>query len=687
MRPVYALSLIFTAMLLGVVFSGQQSYSQASISAMLKEYGVPAYVASNLTYENITYNGNSYVGLYEGSTPYFLINITRPSYSFVTNESEIMSIISSYSANSTLSRIDFSVLSSDMTTYLDSTGSLLKDCIQLTGLDTYTCTPANNCLSCLSNPTCWAAFEGAGGFGSVVGQGMLELQANYTYLLSNESIFYNSVNEINASNFAGRMQDVQSAYNNIAQITGTIANNPLFIPPSGTSYGSCPFSQIKYNQNNWQCSDVGICLPLNYNTGDLNNVQVDITNIDSRLPTQEYFKALAQQTFNVENTYIVPTVDKQQRAKLGVLLNTTLAGYNTTVKNSISLLSHIYNASLSSSLIKTENSYSTLLSDYLTLNLTNYSVQISSEMGNLTRAYDAVNATYSSLVAKSGNNTALLLGLQLNSGPGSQASDVAFQQAQLDEGISGRISNTSYMGSRLSAVNSEALSLKPVAQSISPEEIARSIDGPFSVLLGTAAGLPYPQSVSLVPVDAAALSLLIGLIIIGAVYSMHKSMKKKRRIVLNRRTSKNWAILFAILAILVLAYTGATYVFALQANESAPLSVVQSVISSSGSIAVGINGTADSATAQCASSIAATAKSIGKNVTRFSINQGVCTVNGNHESVSQCLNFFVSAHVPVVLLTPQNSSSIRLYSMYGTTLYASGSDSFMNSCYPKLFIR
>ncbi len=648
--------------------------SQYSANALLQGYGVPNSLIASLSPTQITYNNRSYDALYRNTTLYFLVNESQDS--FILNASQIYNIIRSEEVKSG-NNVSLAYLSTEMHAYLATGAANLTMCVTSVGLNGNTCTLSNSCAACLSSPICNQEMQQTGGPDSPFADAIMQLSSQYDSLVENVSIFYaNSNGSISGSTPEARIAKLGSSFANISTITRNIYMNELFPPPAGANFGSCTASS-----GPWYCDAVGFCLAPTYNQALLNNLNNSIANLENVLPTDAHIMQIAENASNIEQVYIGPTVEKAKKAELNGILNTTLLGYPSILNNTSALLSHISNSTLSEMLASLKSNYSLITTDYLTLNLTEYNRSIEHQLTTLKSAYQTLNSTYSKILLEAKNNTAILLSAEASGAHSGELATLAFQEAGLNRLAASQISNVTLLQSEMLALSKKAAAYAP---GLSLEGFSRGVDGPFAGAIIAAAGIPYYSGIGLIPALSALLSLIISIILLAALYiytnhgkgAMHKG-RKGREIP---------PIIYAAIGVAII-YILATFALASAANNSAPLTLFSRALHSSSAIGIAINGSSTQQMQQCVSKLSADISSLGKKPVMLSINGEACTENGNIETKDICIGSFAKSSEPVIMLTNANSSYLNLYSMYGTVMYAGGNASFMNSCYPDIFLR
>ena len=686
--------LVLTLILsIGIISVSSASVTtENNLNSLLKSYNVSSSIITAATYVNVSYQNKNYTIVYESATPYFLINTSSSQYSFVLNTTAISNIITNETIFMLEKQLNFNALSRGVSAYMETSASSLADCVIETGTDRGTCTVGNYCESCALVPSCNKVLYATNGPTGVFGEGIMSFQQAYYALESNLSILYQYANQsnltkLNSSVLSLDAKKVSLAYDNVSNITQTLYENPIFPPLQNSNLGACQdVGTASFNLSTsgpWYCNSIGYCQFLSYNYTMLGNLNSLVSSINADLPTQQKIYSIAKNITSLQNEFITPILIKEKSSQFAEIINVTLSSYSSTVNDSTMLLTHVSNVTLSSDLAAIESNYTYLKSNYLSLNITQYSSKISSQLSALKIIYNKLNSEYSSLLQEAKNNTSLLLSAQLSDPSSSSLSTYAFQENKINAELNSKISNTNSVSTSLATINKNISYV--TGPDISIQALSRGIDGPFVSLLSSAAGLSYPSTVSSVPLLSSLLSLIIGIVILLMFFLWYKSLKAKNKIRITHNTINSWHILFAIIIIIILIYVGITYAVASSANSSAPLSSFQSALSSSHSLAIVVNNTENQSFVQCAALINSTAKQDGYASKIYTISNNKCSDSLMNES--DCMNSFARANVPVILLSYSNTSSISIYSMYGTALLVRGDNSFMNSCYASLFIR
>ncbi|MEM3482786.1 MAG: hypothetical protein QW091_01095 [Candidatus Micrarchaeaceae archaeon] len=661
------------------------AYSLTQLNTLLVRYNVSPSLIASLKLVYINYSGVEYAVLYNNTVPYFIVNTS--SDSFVLNATSIYDIIRNYTMENALAGINFSKLNTQMNKYQSSSSGPINDCLHETGLDTgLTCTLANNCDSCQVVPVCKDVLDNTSGPSGVVGLGIIKFENQYSVLNSSYNAFYSLLHGINSTNALLRIAGLESAFYNISNISSTLYQNPIFPPTNVTPnmLATC-INYPTLTNAPWYCSAVGFCEQLTYNASLLNTMQNEINAINRSPLSNQQVYALAQKAGAIQLSYVYPVLSRQRYAALQTAINSSLGNYSVMINNVEGLLSHVNNSTMVSDLVLLEKSYSTLQNNYLTENISSAVNSTALLLNNLSALYEKVNGTYSRILNLASENTAKLLEAQLTNPMQTGLVNLAFQEMGLNSILSkGNLSNTANLQANLENVSAKAKAYGTAAFGL--VEISRAIDGAFARPLAYALHMPYSSAVAASPLLGSLLSLIIGIVAILCLVFVRSYLSLKHKLVLNRRTARNWRLLTYIAILLLIVYVLATYVVLVYANAHAPYSAFASAVANSKYVVIAINGTPTLNTYSCASSISAKASALGKNPVLVSFVGNLCKLGNNTMSVSACMNYYSALNIPIILLTNSTGSGIGLYSLYGTVLNYFGNVSVMNACYPKLLL-
>ncbi|MEM3781391.1 MAG: hypothetical protein QXT43_00310 [Candidatus Micrarchaeaceae archaeon] len=679
-----AFALLGLALLL-VCSNYSNAYSTSQLNSLLVRYNVSLALIASLKPVYINYSGIEYIVLYNNTTPYFIVNTS--SDSFVLNATSIYQIIRNYTISNALSSINFSKLGTLMSKYQSSSAGPINDCLHETGLSTgLTCTLANNCASCQAVPVCKDVLDNTSGPSGVVGLGIIKFENQYSALNSSYNEFNSLLRSINDTNALLRISGLISTFRNISNISSTLYQNPIFPPANVTPnmLATC-INYPTLTSAPWYCSAVGFCEQLTYNASLLGAMQSEINAINSSPLSNEQVYSLAQKAGAMQLSYVYPVLSRQRLAELNSAISSVLGNYSSTVNGAEALLAHINNSTVVNGLVLLEKSYSALQSNYLTENISRAVNATALLLRNLSAAYARLNRTYSSMLSLASDNTAMLIEAQLTNPQQAGLEYLALEQMQLNGKLSqGNLSNITGISSGLESIYAKAKQFSTGAFGLT--EIARYAGGAFARPIAFALHMPYANSVAAAPLLGSLLSLIIGIVAILCLAFARSYLLAKHKLVLNKRTAKNWRLLFYAAVLVVIVYVLATYALLAYANAHAPYSAFASAVAGSKYLVVAVNGTPTLNTYSCASSISEKASALGKQPVLASFSNGVCKVGNSTMNVSACMDYYSALNVPIILLSNSTGSGISLYSLYGTVLSYSGNASVMNACYPALLL-
>ncbi|MDE1855578.1 MAG: hypothetical protein KGH57_04675 [Candidatus Micrarchaeota archaeon] len=689
--------LVFALLLLSISLVSS-AYSLSEVNSLLASYNVPGAIISSLQPVDLSYSGNHYLGMYNGSYPYFIVNLTGQ-YSLVVNTTAIYNIIKGYTLNVSLSKINFSALHKQMLLYERSGATPINDCLYETGLSSgATCTVANYCASCLSIPLCKCLLTSygcpagttapGGGTSGIFGKGIITFEGQYATMNSSFNSFLGATNSINSTNVLSSLARANAAFANITNLTHSIFLNPIFPPNSNVTPNQVAGCSSYTNQSiaPWYCSALGYCENVNYNYTRLAYISNLLANINKQPLSNTQIFSLAFNVSANESTYAYPILSKERLAALNKTLNKTVPGYGALVNASVSLLGHVVNVTLRNQLNALMSNYVNVTTNYFYANLSKANITLSTQYSAVQATYSSLNASYTDIVDGARNNTARVIELQLSSSSTSSAiTDLALAQLALNSQISaGGLTNLSLLDKQV-----DALSVKAMQYSTSPltfTEIARGTDSPFIRGLASTLGLSYAGAVGLAPLLGSILSLIIGIVIVVALFFMRSYLGLHHKLRTDRRTAQNWRRIFLGLGVIVFIYFIVTYSLLQGASASAPFSAFQSAYRSASYAVVAINGTPTISEVTCASKISAVAVAGNKTAVVAGFKNGICAVGNTTSTVDSCMNFYAKANIPVIVLTNSSSSSLGIYSLYGTVLRVSGNSTVMNDCYVSLLL-
>ncbi len=669
---------------LGIVILGYaHAYSTLQISSLLSYYNVPSSLESSLTPVYLNVSGEQYVVLYNGSKPYFVIS--QSTNSLVTNTSKIYSIIRNYTISTAFSKINFSLLYSQMQSYQKSGEGALSDCVQFVGMNSGLSCNSTECRSCMAEADCSYALDNAPSPSFFVGE-IIAFENNYTKLNNSYSEFYSSLNGISEANIQERLPLIDKAFSNISSITRTFYLNRLFYPPSNIT--SKMLIDCRYNESPWYCSYFGECPTPAFNSVTLSSMQNEISFMNSLPLTNSSIMGLANFANSTEMSYVLPKVKSVKEGELENAINTTLANLSSVMAYASNVLKEVNNSTISAELSTIEQDFAQLKENFLTENISQEASNISAMLNSIEKASESANAIYWSVVKLSNNNTVKALEADLANPSSTKLANLTNDQLYLASLVSkGGISNITSIELQLDNI-SKKLEVYPV-KSFGIQDIAKAFGMPFAVALASGLHLPYSLAVLLMPLLGTIPAIIISAVILALLAFTRSYLAKKHKLIINRRTRANWRRFVSVVAILLFFYIIISYVALVYANSSATFASFQSAVEHSSKIVIAVNSSSPSSEElHCLSVLNSSIKNIGKEPEVVYIANQTCKEGNATIPYNSCMSSFASKGIPVIEITQNNkkSAGISLYSFYGTVLSYYGPGSLIQSCYPALLV-
>ncbi|MGC8687628.1 MAG: hypothetical protein ACP5RM_02930 [Candidatus Micrarchaeia archaeon] len=648
---------------------------------------MPNSTINSYAFFNFTIGQNHYVvmkRMYQYS--FIVINSTR-NFSILQNASQIYAVlrpfmIQMYSPNSSV----LNALNVSMQKYEAQAAPPLNDCRQETGLDYYTCNATNACFSCQTVPICGKWLPYYGGPTGVMGLGIMNFSAQYNNLVANYTMFYSAIR--NASTQPAKaVQQLHSAISNIAFISQKLPQNPLFPLPqnfSASQMASCS-NYLLPTQQPWYCVDIGMCEYTTFNSSLLSSMQTMVQSIASLPLSNSSIMQISSNSSKLAVSFVNPVEIARQKAQFSLFINSIMPKYNATVSNATALLSHVSNATLSSSLDKLEATFASIEKLGINQSTSLANVEISDAISNVSIYYSKVNALYAPIYKDAYNATSQIMLYELNyrQEPEQLAQAAAKMQA-IDAMLSGTIntSEAKSMASLISGIQSNASAFSAVPFSFAAA--TKSIDGGIINAMLYGSGSSIGQKMALAPLYSAMLSFIIGIILMLLLYSAtYARLRKSHKIKVNKKVKKAWAFVFIAVFVLVLAYSYVTYAFASSANSFLPISIFTSKLadSSNAVIMVGSGNTINAQQMLCIATLSKELKAQGKNApVIMASNYSAISSNSSMNGI-QYTNKLLANSIPIIYIENGSSSNITFAGMYGYMLRAQGNATYGSSCY------
>ena len=680
MMKLLAILLVFLALAVQISYSAPASVSiSGSLSSYLSQY-VPNSTISSASFYSQDVGNSSYVVMKSGSN-YLVINATGGRFSIMVNISQVSAVLKPYLLSAYYPSQDyFNNISAEMHSYANQSYSSLKDCLIETGLNAYTCTAGNFCLSCQTVPNCKRVLTATGGPTDVFGMAIMNFSKNYDSLNSSYNAFFSTVSGTNESNIGSRIGALSSLYSNISTLSTEMPNNPLFPLPQGFNkalLSSC-YTYVQ-SQAPWYCFAVDYCGYPSFNSTDSASISAQLNTLEALPLSDSKVSSAASASVAYADSFVQPVVTHELEAEFGAFLNSTYPKYNSTLSSALFLNSMYSNATLSSYISQIQATFSLILNKTINQNITAAGSNMTSLLNRLDSLDSKIDAVYMPVYNGSINNTALIAKQELNylHVPYSLA-ELAASQATINAELNSRVNSSSLalISSSISKIKSSASGYNPI---FSASSFVKSFDGPLvsSIVAGSSGSIS--SKLSSLPFYSALISFIIGLVVIFAIYSLtYSRFKKRHKIRITHRTRRAWRSLFIVLIILLLVYVYATYAYAASANSFLPINQFLGSIRSSHSVIVAANlsHSINSSTLQCAVSLNNTLSSMGKKVDIVGIVNNSCTISNS--SSAQCYDRLLASQEPIIYL---NSLGTYYRGMYGNVFHVSGALENGSSCY------
>jgi hypothetical protein len=692
--------MLIVALMLSLPACASAAQPGPALRGFLSTY-VNGTVINGSSYYNQTVGLQSYVLMQPNPSSFsrfVVINATGGNYSLVTSSAAASSAIEPlimdklYPNSSTLSGLNSSMrafLSSQFSPSTSAASPTFFDCVQDTGLSYHMCTsstPVDQCIggSCIIVGECAMEISGFG-IESPFAYGVLNFSKAYLALNSSYNGYLSLLSGITPSNYAARMEGLQSELANISSITSTIQDNPLFPTNVSASVQTSVCGNYEALMNGpWWCYATGYCLGVTLDNTRLGGISSELSALQALPVSSSAIDSIVANSTALARGYINNVVAAREAAAFDAFLSSVLPRYNATVGNATALSGEINNASLSGALQRLESAFSGIESAGGNQNLTVAGSTLSSLMANVSSIYSKLSPVYGGIFATASNNTYSILAKELSfrNVPPSLSTLASEEQAvnsQLGVGAMNTSRAESILGS-LESIKSGVASI--LAPSVSPGGVVKAFDGGLigSLLLGS--GALRASTLSGGALYAALISLAVAAVLTLLFYMLvYRRLQSKHKIKRNRRVARAWRLLFIAIFIVAMIYVALTYMYASSATTFLPFSSFIAALKGSKSVSIAYNGTVNSSVVACISSVKATLASLNKSVQTMELQNYSCTASSNSTLVgTSCLKGPLASMQPVILVSQGANSSIVYKGLYGRVLYATGAAASGASC-------
>ncbi|MDE1871051.1 MAG: hypothetical protein KGI06_02310 [Candidatus Micrarchaeota archaeon] len=657
-----------------------------TLNSYLATY-IPNATISGASYFNQQANGNNYVvmQLSGASNRYVVISNASGTYSLVTDNSTIQSVLTPFLVNRYYpSASALAILKSEMTASESYSQANLSTCLVETGLNSQnTCTLANSCFSCQTVPVCKKVLNSIGGPYTPFGFGVMNFESNYTRLNSSYNSYFALLNSVNSTNAGTVISELSAITANITKISQVMDQNPIFPPPSGSSFSTCPTGGNPLNAP-WYCVAVGFCAVIPFNSTALGNVRTDLSNIEASLPSTMGIQRISANSSAIAQNYINAKLQATNGAAFSSMISNFTPRFNSIINSSDKLLLEYNNETLNQSILVLKNQFAIVQNAGINQNISTANRTLQSYLSNTVATFNRANSSYNRIYGIAENNSDALLAAQLDyqQVPTKLAALASEQQginAQIDSGIGSN--DVSRIMPELQTIRIEsALYVAPLTIGY----MLKVADGPFiSAILGPS-GATVPEKIATAPLYAAVESFIIGALVILVIFVItYLRVIRKGKLKGSRSKKIAWIAVFAVLIALLLALTYSTYAYAQNANSFLPFGYFMNNLKASGNAYIALNGSAATNTSiiACADTIKGYLNGTGKTVQIVKLTNYSCVSGSNISSLGiNCYRVLLDSGKPIIFISQSQSSNITYKGLYGTVLYASGNIAVGSSC-------
>jgi hypothetical protein len=674
--------LIASFALMALISFASASGPGSGLKAYLSPYMSNATI-SQFSYYNLTVNGSSYVVAVAANGTYLTIANVGGKFALGTNATAIDPVLTAYYAQySNLSAVSY--LNTAMHKYYNNIAANVTDCITETGVSPpYTNVFQNAVLGCSSIPNCNRALTSSFGAESPFGFGLQNFSIDEGVLNTSLNSYFSTLKGINATNAGNKLAILTVDIANISTISTELPQNPLFPPPLSANFANCNGGGIS-TQQPWYCVAVGYCGYLSFNTTLLGSISSTVQQLEQKIPSQAALRSYSSASAQAASSYILQANQKANSVTYQSFLNATYPKYNATVAAAAALLAKSPNANLTASIASLKASMAAILSNGVNVSISSEAAGFNSVLSTTITKYNAANLSFAEASSYSSNYTLSAIAAQLNyrHTPPKLAA-LASQLEALDLQI-GSGGNSTEVAAALPQLKVIGLQLGIYVPLTTMGYLVKVTDGWFinAALAGSNAAVQ--SKINAAPTYAALLSFIIGLIILILIYLFtHRRLSKRHKLRRDKRTNLVWTVFFVGLFVVLLIYTYATYAFAQAGNTFIPFAYFHSYLQGSKSAYIVLNGSAaysNSGITSCAGAIASLLTSQGKAVKTIQATNYSCVAGGTVSSLGvDCIDKALSAGTPVISLSSSGSGIVHK-GLYGTMLYASGSNATGSSC-------
>jgi hypothetical protein len=639
---------------------------------------IPNSTISSASFYNQTVSSENYIVMQlTGSDRYVIINNSNGGFSLVTDVSTIQAVLAPFLTNKYYpSQSDLSNLNKTIHTSQQYSNANLTSCLIETGLNQQnTCTLANACFSCQTVPVCKKVLNAVGGTYTPFGLGVINFESNYTRLNNSYNSYFMLLNSITTGNAGTVIAGLSSSVSNITSISQVINNNPIFPPPIGSSFNTCPSGGNPLNAP-WYCVAVGFCASIPFNTTALGNARGILSNLQSKIPSTPGIALISSNSSSIVQNYMSAEIQSRNGAAFNALIASISPKLSLLTNSSATLLAKYDNEVLRASLHALQNQFNIILSASVNQDIHLANLTLQSLIANATDSFRHANDSYNQVYGISQNNSAILLADQLSyQQVPSKLAMLASEQQSINTKLNSGIGSND-VGTLLPELQSIRVQAALFVAPLTIGYMIKTVDNPFVTAILGPSTQSVPQKMAGAPLLASMESLAIGILVLVVIFVItYFRIIRKGKLKNNKNARMTWIAVFVVVIALVIISTYATYSYASNANSFLPFNYFKNSLRASSDAYIALNGSAgsNSSIALCVSTLQGYLKNAGKVVQVIKINNYSC-VSGSNISVLglNCYNDLLKMNKPVIFISQSQSTNITYRGFYGTVLYASG---------------
>ena len=629
----------------------------------------------------------------------FLLNLSDNIY-FVENQGHIDSLLREYYSKTTYpTAAELDALNSSFQSFLGSRG-LELECKVVTGLaspdgsERFSCTPENRCESCQSVPVCRDVMKGtqqtSDPMSSVLVQSIMRMEYDFHILNTNVTVFLDNFANISSAT----SQSLVAMKQSISGIKTAV--DDLGKPPVRTIYET--YQDFKNTKALGYCRNFYTA----YNLTALNSALSKVTDISSRVPTQQMVETQISSVYNyTPERKANKTINDERKAFLA-FYSTLVARKDNITNRANVVLSLITDNTTRDQLDQLDSMLSDIRElgdnrDYAGVDL--LSENFSQTADRLESHVSGLATTYSELLLENQSTSDALFEAWLRVGPEdlvtkNRLDDLYTQKESIEFTIYNSsplsLGEADNLTEELTSIRFNANDIRDAKKSASMQQmnnlvetLAKPVVSLSLSLLDPFMPLSYSEkeknAPTIIGVALVIFDILFFLVCVGTFLYFVRS----RKIELHKVARILWAFIFAFIALILALGSLALYNVADMQSNPTTYDVFLNELKGSTQVGVvadltGLNGTIRESLVNCSERVALKLGSLQKNVMHYGFDGENCMVFNETQSRTSCENN-LDAH-PVIILRSgeEDKATFRVLYMKEATL--EGDENFFDEC-------